>query len=190
MKAIKGVDEVIHNLKLVRSKILTDIEEMFLRNSVTWIANRANNLLDQRTSGFHSSNAREWRLIYNKNTHSIRLENQDPNSGAIEFGIGRYALNNPANNSSVATSEGWKWDIDTEYKDDNGCWVFKDKSGNLIGLKYIIDENGKKEKVRYFDGYKGKSFLYDSFIEYKDKGMYNIFYQDAFNQVMSSLNFN
>lgn len=182
-----SVNKVINNLTRIKKALQKDIEKRFIHESLIWIANRANAILEQRTTGYHSSNAREWEYTYDQATHSGRLENKDMNSAAIEFGIGRYGKNFQSNNSSAARSAGWEWDVPSQYKDDNGCWVFKDKNGNLIGLRTIINENGQKQQERYFNGYQGKSFLFDAFIEYKDKEIYKEIYQKAFDNIIPNV---
>ncbi len=183
---IKNLDKTIDNLKQIRSTLLQEVEKVFIEDSLRWIAKQAERNLNRRTNGYNSSDARDWNFTYNPSTHTGKLENNDPNSAAIEFGIGRYAKNHPAKNVQVAQSEGYQFDVPSEHKDDQGRWVFYDeKTGLLIGFRIVIDDKGKKKRERYFSGYKGKSFLFDAFSSYHSKQIWVQKYNKAFDKVMS-----
>ena len=180
--AIKGLNNVINNLQKVKNAISRDVDIKFISLSLDWISNKANSNLDQRTKGIWGSDSRQWtKKIYK--TYGI-LENQDMNSASIEFGIGGRGANNP---HSEADDVGWQYDLPSEYKDDDGRWVFKDaRTGQWVGI-HTIEILGKKYVVRTFNGYEGKSFLYDAFMEYKQNRIWVTLYQQAFDEVMKGV---
>lgn len=178
--AIKGLNKVINNLKNVRKALKNEIDKRFISLSLDWISFKANQNLDENTSGIWGSNARSWTKKIDK-TRGI-LENNDMNSASIEFGIGRKGAHIP---KSVAQEVGFEYDKPSEYKDDNGRWIFYDEKTEIwVGLKFTIDENGNRKAFRTFNGYIGKSFLYDAFMEYKQNRVWVTLYQQAFDEIM------
>lgn len=169
----KSINDVIKRLKLIQRNA-DRVDYWFFDFSLRWIKNRANDLLDQRTNGYKSSNARDWKInIYD---HNAILENKDMNSGAIEFGIGikgQQNANLKAKNDPriVAQENNYVYNQSSKYKDDTFGWTFQLPNGNYI----------------YTHGYGGKSFLFDAFMEYLSKNMHNIFYQRAFDKVMKGI---
>ena len=165
--AIKGLNKVIKNLGNVKKALANDVDPLFIRKSLEWISFQANTNLDNRTSHFWGSDARSWNYkIYQ--TFGI-LENQDMNSASIEFGIGRVGANNP---QRVAIEQNYQYDKPSQYKDDNGNWTFQDARTGIW--------------VR-FNGYEGKSFLYDAFMDYMQGRIWVQLYQQAFDEVMRSV---
>ena len=174
MSTVSSINKVISKLTKIQNSA-SRIDYWFFRYSLNWIKNRANTLLDQRTNGYNSSIARQWNIHY-YNTSAI-LENQDPNSGAIEFGIGMTGLLEHKHpkaknyNKGVAYENGYKFDVDSPYKDNNRNWSFQLPDGRWITTS----------------GYVGKSFLFDAFMEYKQKKKYVELYQKAFDKVMKGI---
>lgn len=163
--SIKGLDNVINKLKLIRNSSVK-IDTLFISKSLDWISQEANKILDGRTNHFWGSDARLWtKRIYA--TYGI-LENQDMNSASIEFGIGRIGELSPNIN---ALENGYVYNKPSQYKDDNGYWTFKDAR---TGIWLTIN------------GYTGKSFLYDAFCNYMF-GEWQRIYQEAFNEIIGGI---
>ena len=170
----KSINKIISNLKRIK-KSSEKIDYWFFRYSLQWIKERANALLDQRTNGYNSSQAREWTITYSR--YNAKLENLDPNSGAIEFGIGivgqeqkhESAKNDP---HIVASENNYIYNQSSKYKNSEGGWNFYLPNGTLLVN---------------FKGYGGKSFLYDSFMEYVQKDLHLTMYKRAFDKVMKSV---
>ena len=162
--ATKGLKKVLNNLERVKQALMNEIDPLFIRKSLEWISFQANANLDNRTSNFWGSDARNWNYkIFS--TYGI-LENQDMNSASIEFGIGRVGANNP-NRQAIENS--YQYDKPSEYKDDNGYWTFQDtRTGIWITFK----------------GYEGKSFLYDAFRDYMQTKMWVVLYEQALDETM------
>ena len=164
--SFKGLDKVITNLQKIK-KASVDIDELFIRKSLEWIATEANKILDTRTKHFWGSDARQWNYkIYR--TFGI-LENQDMNSASIEFGIGRVGLYHPNTSSELATPN-YEYDRPSQYKDSAGNWTFKDARTGIW--------------VKDFKGYEGKSFLYDAFVNYMQNRIWVKLYEEAFDEIM------
>lgn len=171
---IKNLDKTINNLRQVKKAINNDVLYLFIDMSLDWIANRANQILDTRTKHKYGSDARSWtKKIYGTFGY---LENNDMNSGAIEFGIGIEGL---TGNLSSYGRDNYKdidskyaFDLPSQYKDDLGYWSFLDaRTGEWLTI----------------NGYQGKSFLYDAFMEYKQNDIWKQMYKKAFDQVMRSV---
>lgn len=172
----KSINNIISNIKKIQ-KNSSKINYWFFRYSLTWIKNRANTLLDQRVNKDNphpTTLARTWNIKYNEN--NAILENIDPNSAAIEFGIGIFGeqnLNSKVKNDQrkIAQESGYQYNVISNSKNEKGQWSF------YIGDKFIVN----------YSGYAGKGFLYDSFMEYLQNKKYNEFYQKAFDKVMKSI---
>lgn len=165
--AIKGLNKVIKNLKNIKNSSV-EINTLFIDLSLQWIRDRANTLLDndlRYAPHTFGTNIREWEITITNNYG--KLENRYENSAAIEFGIGTVGKNNP---TTHAQKSSWQYNLGGNLRiNDTGAWSFYDQRG---------------EFWFNFKGYKGKSFLYDALMEYKDTKMYEIFYQQAFDIVM------
>lgn len=173
MPTNNSFNKVISNLRKIQKKS-NSIDYWFFRYSLNWIKNRANTLLDQRTNGYNSSIARQWTIKY-YNTFAI-LENNDPNSGAMEFGIGLTGLyemhpNAKNNIKNVAFENGYDYDRESPHKDMYRNWSFQLPDGRWITT----------------NGYGGKSFLFDAVMEYKQNKKYIEFYQKAFDKIMKGV---
>ena len=167
--AIKGINEILNNLKNIKKAMNSDIDILFIDLSLEWIKNRANANLDARTSHFWGSDARSWtKKIYK--TFGV-LENQDMNSASIEFGIGRTGKHF-GEIQRLAKSVNWEYDVPSEYKDASGRWTFKDERTGI----WLT-----------FSGYEGKSFLYDAFVEYMQDKIWIKLYQKAFDSIMGGV---
>ena len=170
--SIKSINNVISKLKKIQNRF-DKINYWYIRYSLNWIKNRANTLLDQRTNGYNSSNAREWNVFIENGVG--KLENADPNSGAIEFGIGIIGSqggNSKAKNDPriVAMENNYQYMVN-DHSQTNWGWTFQLPNGQYI----------------YTRGYGGKSFLFDSLMEYINMGKAYEFYQKAFDKVMKGI---
>lgn len=163
---IKNLDKVINNLKHIKKALVNNINTLFFKNSLNWIANRADQLLDSSLSfepNTFGTNIREWEITILGNY--AKLENKYENSAAVEFGIGVVGKENPTDH---AQSSHYQYDMRMS-TDDEGRWSFYDQKGDFWYK---------------FSGYKGKSFLYNAFMEYKQNDIWKQMYQKAFDEVM------
>ena len=166
---VVGLDRVLYNLNNIK-KAQKDIDNLFIEKSLKWIAEKANKNLDKAINEpphFWGSSARVW-VTRIKGNVGI-LENMDDNSASIEFGIGK-AGTEFSEIVWVARQNGWEYDLPSEHKDEDGNWTFQDEHTGIW--------------VKNFNGYKGKSFLYNSFIEYKDTYVWKKLYQEAVDEVI------
>lgn len=166
---IKGLDKVLKNLKAIRKALKSDIDYLFINKSLDWILLKANENLDGRTHHFWGSEARSWtKKIYK--TFGL-LENDDMNSASIEFGIGRVGLYHPTTSAFLSTPE-YEYDKPSIHKDVDGKWTFKDARTGI----WVT-----------FNGYEGKSFLYDAFSEYMMDKIWIKLYQEAFDEIVKKV---
>lgn len=168
---IKNLDKTIKNLKKVRNSIENKIFSLFIKKSLIWIRDRAINILESKLSfspnwfGTNVTNVSSW-SIRQISAKSFVLENNYENSAAIEFGIGVKGQENP---HELAQENGYEYNQYSESKDLNGTFTFTDQN----------------DQVWYrFSGYVGKSFLYDSLMEYKQNDIWKQIYQQAFDEIM------
>lgn len=167
--SIKGLNKVINNLENIKNS-LYQVNELFIDLSFDYIINYANNLLDKRLKNEYQtfgSVVKEWDKNIKGNTGI--LTNKDDNSAAIEFGIGIVGEHNPHNDSD---NSGYKYNLPSDSKDENGNWTFYEPTLNLF-IKT--------------SGYEGKSFLYDSLMYYKDNKIYHQLYETAFDTIMKKV---
>ena len=175
--AIKGINQVINNLKKIK-KSDNAIDILFIRKSLEWIRDKANENLDKRTHHFFGSEARNWNLrviTFGGDSLGV-LENQDMNSGAIEFGIGIKGLSSNMSeygrDNYADIDSKYAFDLPSPYKNDKGYWRFYEP---------------RTDRWYRINGYEGKSFLYDALMEYKQNNMWHIIYQQAFDEIMRSV---
>lgn len=166
---IKNLNSIINKLKQIKkSKSL--IDHTFMDIALDRIITRANSILDTRSQHIYGSNARSWTKTIYRN-HAI-LENNDMNSAAIEFGIGIVGELSSVEEVKQLTKK-YKYNVPSEYKDDQGRWSFRDANTGIF--------------FRDFSGYVGKSFLYDTFVEYMQNKLWIEDYQRAFDKVMRGI---
>lgn len=175
-----GNKQVINNLKRIRDSIKSDeINKLAIEYSLLWISNRANEILTQRVKnpiGTFGANVTSWTI---KNYGKIGiLENDFDNSASVEFGIGIEGAKDQCNIRIDGSIISYKYNVSSEYKQDDGSWKFVDEfTGKHIGYN---DDNR-------FYGYKGKSFLYDSCMEFIQNGIWKAMYEKAFNKTMERI---
>lgn len=166
---IDNLDTVVKNLRKVKNKITKKTNNLFLKNSAKWISNRADQLLEislTHESGYFHTNIKEWNIIITDNY--VKLENNYENSAAVEFGIGVVGKENPHEHASQSYYQyDMRWNTD-----EQGRWSFYDQNGDFWYK---------------FSGYKGKSFLYNAFMEYLQNKIYIQIYQEAFDKAMKGV---
>lgn len=170
---MKNNTRTIRNLNNVINALVNDINKEFMIESLEWIRDRAilnlqfpSNLY--MPNNYYGTNVTDsWEITINGN--SAILRNTYENSASIEFGIGVAGQNSPHPN---ANDSGYRYNVPSNSKDENGAWSFKDQLGELH-----ID----------FQGYKSKSFLWKAFCDYKDNEIYNVIYQSVFDKIMKKV---
>lgn len=149
--AIERMNKLEKRLKLV----LRD----YVRISLEWIRDRANELLKQRVYAFpNSTNIAESWEIQQIDNETWKLVNLDERAGYVEFGVGIVGKQTSHN---LANEVNYQYDVNGH--GEKG-WRFYNKE---LGLY-----------VSGFTGYIGKSFLYDAFYEYQFGGQSEILFTD------------
>lgn len=171
----KGLNNVIYKLQLIE-KSQPLIMNMFFQRATDWIIDEANFKLesslyyDKNTFGSNMYERSEngWKVEI-LNDKAI-LTNEFENSASVEFGIGVVGANQP---HPIASSVGYEYNVASEYKDDEGAWNFYDE---FSGRYYVK-----------FRGYRAKSFLYNTTLEFFTSGIYSKIYKQVYNEVVGKI---
>lgn len=151
---ITGIKNVINNLMTIEKK-QDKILSVFLNLSYDYIVEKAIETLMPRLNNepdlfdTNITNPSGWEKIITNFGKGIIIQAIDDNSASIEFGIGIEGKKIP---HVLANQVGYEYDVPSQSKDEFGRWTF-------------LEKNTQKWYVKY-SGYDGKSFLYDTFIDY------------------------
>lgn len=162
MSSRTSKNKVITRLRRIRdnqNKIITE----FLKLSLNWIEKKANSNLDKSVNKdfpHPTTQAREYSHNFYKNR--AVLSNDEPNSAAIEFGIGQEGLADP---HPLSAQEGYLYDV-------NGH--------GFEGWEFYLPDGTKVHTY----GYGAKAFLYKALVEYMDKKIWVQMYQSAVDKVL------
>lgn len=169
---INGLNQVINKLNNLKKSQLI-IREIFFEKTANYIIKQANDILvtrlDNPLNTFNSDVTNSWDIDYS-DINKVVITNTYDNSASIEFGIGIVGQMSPHNEASSA---GYVYNVASLDKDAFGRWNFYEPNTNQFYFKY--------------SGYKGKSFLYDSLIDYYFKNMWGRLYEEAFAEVFKKL---
>lgn len=163
-----GINEV--KQKLIQIELnMHRVNELFRLKSCDWISQEANiNLDNSINSDFPivTDIRNSWTTITFGNT--TKLINKDYRSAFVEFGTGQVGQTSPHIESKNA---GYRYNVPSNSKDDNGYWTFRLPNGNWIT----------------FNGYVGKAFLYKAFRKYVDTKVYDKIYKESFEEINKGL---
>lgn len=165
MKTNVIAKEVIKNLEKIQNCINLSYCN-FLRESLIWIRDRANYYLDQRTGDFKGTTnvAKSWEINVIDNNH-YELRNTNINGAYVEFGVGLVGKENP---HKKAKDENYEYDVNNHGK-KGWTWTNEEIGVTMYG----------------FEGYKGKSFLYDAFFDYKRNLVYKEIFYSIFKKILN-----
>lgn len=174
---VKGLNQVVNKLNNLKNSQLI-IRRLFFEKTANYIINQATEILltrlDNPLNTFDSdivdkdSPNRCWDIDYTDN--KVTITNKFDNSASVEFGIGVVGQNSP---HSEASNAGYVYNVASPAKDTLGRWTFIEQNTGQLYFKY--------------SGYKGKSFLYDSLVEYYFQKMWGKLYEEAFAEVFKKL---
>ena len=157
--------KVINKLKKLH-EYQNNIDQDFLSKSLEWIEKRAIKNLDETVNKdfpHPTSFARDYMIIINGN--SAKLVNTDPNSAAMEFGIGIEGKVSP---HKLAQEQNYKYDVNNH---------------NVDGWSFTLP-NGKRIITW---GYGAKSFMYKALVEYMDSKQWLKIYQKLIDKKLRRL---
>lgn len=160
----------IKQLKQIKTNIQR-INDVFIRHSLKWIRDRANQYLDERVYAYpNSANVSSgWEIEVIQPTHdgeiAYRLINQNELATFVEFGTGIVGLNDP---HPKAESENYKYDMNNR---------------GLQGWNFRFYYNGQWYTYEHFTGYEGKHFLYDAYFDY----YHNKEYVNIYRKIIKSM---
>lgn len=153
---------------------------MYLQKCVEWIKNTANfNLKSHYLSNDIVSKIESaWATEYLSNNY-IRLINTEDTATYLEFGVG---IVGQENRHTVATSAGYKYNVPSEYKKEDGSWRFYLEEGEGVDLNvgtYNVSytQNGKKRVVT--KGSPANMFLFKAMKEFETSGKYKELWEQA-----------
>lgn len=142
-----SVNNAIDRMRKLEKRIY-EVQKRFIKKSLEWIRDRANELLKERVYNFpDTANVKDGWKIIQISKDEWQLVNENPLAGYIEFGVGLKGQLSPHKSSSEVNyqydinnhgEKGWNW-----YNENLGLFM------------------------KGFTGYEGKSFLYDAFFEYQ-----------------------
>lgn len=142
-----SIDNAIKRMYKLQNRIY-EIQRRFIKRSLEWIRDRANELLKERVYNFpDTANVKDGWKIIEISKDIWQLVNENPLAGYIEFGVG---LKGKLSQHKAASDVNYQYDVNN-HGESGWNWYNEDLG---VGMKG-------------FTGYKGKSFLYDSFFEYQ-----------------------
>lgn len=180
--SISSVKKAIKELKAIENKIQF-INDEFMRESMEWIQNEATKNLEknskyQGTTDINSSWVISRMQPQKGGELAYEIRNNSPFSALVEFGTGRVGRDYYHPMATVVGYEygrkSWSFVRDLT---SNEWTVHSDVSNEEIKA------NPDKYLVLYdFDGYVGKSYLYDAFYSYFYLGMWKTIYNRVFSR--------
>lgn len=182
--SLSSVKEAIKELKKIQNRI-PKVNEEFSKRSMLWIQNDANKNLEMSSSHTGTTDIQEkWvikRITARKGGIAYEIRNESPFSAIVEFGTGPVGGDNPHRMASVVGyeygTEAWSFVRDLTSNE----WVVKNEK--------ITKEDIKANPSRYlvlndYEGYEGKSYLYDAFYNYFYGGVWKKIYSEVFDRYM------
>lgn len=170
---MKNFSKVIKNLERIKEAIPL-MQEEFIKESLEYIRDVATNTLNNEdnltypTGYFNTGIQNSWEITIQNGIGTLR--NTYENSASVEFGIGIVGQMSP---HEQASESGYAYNMMSGKKDDNNAWDFVDEETGIL--------------FKDFQGYKGKSFMWNAFCEYKDNKQYQVIYQRLFDKYMKKL---
>lgn len=153
-------------LKMIK-KDISEIDDVFIERSLTWIRDKADENLKNSVGGFEgTANVSAYWEITQVESKKWKLTNTNPYGAYIEFGVGEVAKNKP---HTKAKDSDYQYDVN-EHGDKGWTWSREDLGITMYG----------------FRGYEGKSFLYDAFFEYKTDKVYIEIYKELLSEKLNN----
>lgn len=176
----KSIENAIKQIKAVQKKVQTELPRVYLQKCVEWIKNTANfNLKTHYLSDdIVSKIENAWDTEYLSNNY-IRLINTEDTATYLEFGVG---IVGQENRHTVATNAGYKYNVPSEYKKEDGSWRFYLEEGEGVDLNVgtynvYYTKNGKKKVVT--KGSPANMFLFKAMKEFETSGKYKELWEQA-----------
>lgn len=163
---ISETRKTLNKLKKI-SESFDKINEQFFKQSFTWIKRRANRYLDKsvnKNNPHPTTYAREYTIHYYGKDSAVMI-NDEPNSAAIEFGIGQEGKAEP---HALASEVGYRYDVNNH---EFYGWTFTLPNGTVV----------------HTYGYGAKSFLYRALRDYINTGKYIEIYQKLMDRRLRSI---
>ena len=176
----KSIANAIKQIKAVQKKIQKDLPRVYLQKCVEWIKFNANANLKAHYISLDIVEKIEnsWVTEYISNNH-IRLINTQDTAPYLELGVG---IVGQENKHSASTSAGYKYNIPTEHKKEDGSWRFYLEEGEDIDLNvgtYNVSytQSGKKKVVT--KGSPANMYLFKAIKSFETSGAYKNLWKQA-----------
>lgn len=156
-------------------KKIQNINTLFIKNSLEWIKNRANEYLDERVYAYpNSANIKaSWDIQQVKaeigGEICFQLINTNDKATYVEFGTGIVGMFDA---HPIASEVNYEYD-----KNHHG----------LQGWDFKFFYNGNLISYEHFTGYEGKHYLYDAYFDYFHKKEYIRIYEQVSKKFIENL---
>lgn len=167
----KSIKKAIKQIQNIQKKIPNLIDEL-LYESCVWIRNQANIYLEASglNAGFIYEIEQGWQPITKRLDGSFLLTNRG-RGYAVEFGIGIKGQG--TYNGEVPPQ--YEYNINTQYKNDDGSWIFKVEDIDMLDIKRenvlprkntgeVIYEEGRTIRT---DGQPAIMFCFNAIVDFK-----------------------
>lgn len=177
----KSVQNALNEIRAIKKK-LVKIDEEFLLVSLEWIKNTANLYLAENSEYSNTTDIKDrWEIYKKPSAFGVRYElrNTSPFSALVEFGTGAIGGQNPHELASLLN-----------YQYGNQSWTFV---RDLESMEWVVNtsiygkvdfDDGRYLFLKDFEGYEGKSYLYDAFFDYFHKGHYKEIYKKIYKKYL------
>ena len=177
LNSVKNAIKEIKNLK----KYISVIQQEFAKESIIWIQETANYNLRSRTN-FKGTTDIENSWIVNQvqpqygGELAFELRNDSPHSALVEFGTGPYGGQEPHDMAKIVGYEYGKktWSFVRDLTTNE--WVVSP----TISYEQIREEPDRYLVMNKYDGYVGKSYLYDAIFDYFHHDKWKDIYKKVF----------
>lgn len=176
----KSIENAIKKIKEVQKKVQKDLPRVYLEKCVEFIKFNANaNLKSHYISlDIVEKIEKSWTTEYVSNNY-IRLANTEDTATYLEFGVG---IVGQENKHSVSASAGYKYNIPTKYKKEDGSWRFYLEESESVDLNvgtYNVSytQNGKKKVIT--KGSPANMYLFKAMKSFETSGAYKTLWEQA-----------
>lgn len=179
---VKSVNKAILSIKAAKKKIMESIIPEFLKLCCYEIQRIANRNL--YALGFSSDMVAEVEAGWQppiKITNTSYLLRNTGRAYLLEFGTGIIGEQNP---HEYANEAGYEYNVDSDYKRDDGSWTFRFRGVDALDVKeeYILRKFLSAKKgtpIILTKGQPAQMFVYDAFSEFFGLGTYKKLWEET-----------
>ena len=177
----QSVKKALREIRTIKKKLLL-IDREFILTSLEWIKETANSYLSFESKYSNTTDIKDkWEIYKTVGAfgEKYELRNTSPFSALVEFGTGSIGGRTPHELASLLN-----------YQYGNQSWTFV---RDLTSMDWVVDTSiyGKVDPnddrylfLKDFEGYEGKSYLYDAFFDYFHSGVYKRIYKSIYKKYL------